>query len=168
MKMTLMTAASWDVTLCPLIDRWLEYTTSPSTRHEANIWSTPLTYVLGVKRDTRWRSCLWHYAKSRKFAGSIPDGVIGVFHWQNPSGCIIALGMTQPLTGMSTRNISWGGGGGKGGRCVELTTLPPSCADCLEIWESQRSELSQPVQACNGFAFPYCKERKKYFWCVWS
>ena len=23
--------------------------------------------------------------------------------------------------------------GGKGGRCVELTTLPPSCADCLEI-----------------------------------
>jgi len=25
--------------------------------------------------------------------------------------------------------------GGKGGRCVRLTTLPPSCADCLEIWE---------------------------------
>ena len=24
---------------------------------------------------------------------------------------------------------------GKGGRCVGLTTLPPSCADCLEIWE---------------------------------
>jgi len=27
---------------------------------------------------------------------------------------------------------------GKGGRCVGLTTLPPSCADCLEIWEPQR------------------------------
>jgi len=27
--------------------------------------------------------------------------------------------------------------GGKGGRCVGLTTLPPSCADCLEIWEHQ-------------------------------
>jgi len=26
---------------------------------------------------------------------------------------------------------------GKGGRCVRLTTLPPSCADCLEIWEPQ-------------------------------
>jgi len=25
--------------------------------------------------------------------------------------------------------------GGKGGRCVGLTTLPPSCADFLEIWE---------------------------------
>jgi hypothetical protein len=27
--------------------------------------------------------------------------------------------------------------GGKGGRCVQLTTLPPSCADYLEIWECQ-------------------------------
>ena len=25
----------------------------------------------------------------------------------------------------------------KGGWCVGLTTLPPSCADCLEIWEPQ-------------------------------
>jgi len=29
--------------------------------------------------------------------------------------------------------------GGKGGRWVELTTLPPSCADFLEIWELQPS-----------------------------
>ena len=27
--------------------------------------------------------------------------------------------------------------GVKGGRCVGLTTLSPSCADCLEIWEPQ-------------------------------
>jgi hypothetical protein len=27
--------------------------------------------------------------------------------------------------------------GGKGGRCLGLTTLLPSCADCLEIWELQ-------------------------------
>jgi len=46
----------------------------------------------------------------------------------------MALGLTQPLTEMSTRNISWGG---TGGWCVGLTTLPPSCADCLEIWEPQ-------------------------------
>jgi len=46
----------------------------------------------------------------------------------------MALGSTQPLTEMSTRNISWEG---KGGRCVVLTTLPPSCADCLEMWEPQ-------------------------------
>jgi len=27
--------------------------------------------------------------------------------------------------------------GGKGGRCVGLANLPPSCTDCLEIWEPQ-------------------------------
>jgi len=55
----------------------------------------------------------------------------------------MALGSTQPLIEMSTRNISWGG---KGGRCVELTTLLPSCADCLEIWEPWNPQgLSRPV-----------------------
>ena len=32
-----------------------------------------------------------------------------------------------------------GGGVGEGGRCVGLTTLPPSCADCVEICESEPS-----------------------------
>jgi len=27
--------------------------------------------------------------------------------------------------------------GSKGGRGLGLSTLPPSCADCLEIWEPQ-------------------------------
>ena len=27
--------------------------------------------------------------------------------------------------------------GGKGGRCVGLTNLPPSFADCLEFWKPQ-------------------------------
>ena len=85
-------------------------------------------------RGTRWRSWLRHCATSQKVAGSIPGGVIGIFRWHNPSGRTVALGLTQPLTEMSTRNISWGA---KGGRCVGLTTLPPSCADCLEIWEPQ-------------------------------
>ena len=30
--------------------------------------------------STRWRSWLRHCATSRKVAGSIPDGVIGIFH----------------------------------------------------------------------------------------
>jgi len=38
----------------------------------------------------------------------IPDCVIGIFHWHNPSGRTMALELTQPLTVMSTRNISWG------------------------------------------------------------
>jgi len=43
-------------------------------------------------------------------AGSIPDVMTGHFHWHNPSGRTKALGSTQPLTEMSTGNISWGWG----------------------------------------------------------
>ena len=45
----------------------------------------------------------------------------------------MGLVLTQLLTKMSPRNT------GKGGRYVGMTTLPPSCADCLEIWEPQPS-----------------------------
>jgi len=48
----------------------------------------------------------------------------------------MALGFTQPLSEISTRNISLEGRV-KGGRCLGLTNLPLSCADCLEIWEPQ-------------------------------
>jgi len=36
---------------------------------------------------------------------------------------------------------------GKGGRCVGMTILPLSCADCLEIWEPQ---LPGTLWACPG------------------
>jgi hypothetical protein len=51
---------------------------------------------------------LRHCATNGKVAESIPDGVIGIFHGHNRSGRAMALGSTQPLTEMSTRNISWG------------------------------------------------------------
>ena len=51
---------------------------------------------------------LRHCATSRMVAGTIPDGVIGIFQRHNPFGRTRALGSTQPLTEMSTRNISWG------------------------------------------------------------
>ena len=34
--------------------------------------------------------------------------------------------------------------GGKGGRCVGVTTLPPSCAECQEIWEPNLLDTSRP------------------------
>jgi hypothetical protein len=69
-------------------------------------------YCAGTEA-TRWRSWLRHCATCRKVAGSIPDGVIGIFHLHNPSGHTMALRLTQPLTEISTRNISGGGGGVK-------------------------------------------------------
>jgi hypothetical protein len=50
---------------------------------------------------------LRHCATSRKVSGSIPVGVTGIFHWLNPSGHIMTLGSTQPVTEMSTRDIFW-------------------------------------------------------------
>jgi hypothetical protein len=49
-----------------------------------------------------------HRTTSQKVTGVIPDGVIEIFHWHNPSSHTTALGFTQPLTEMSTRNISSG------------------------------------------------------------
>ena len=72
--------------------------------------------------------------------------VIGIFRFFIPPGSSIGL----ELDSASNRNdyeiyLS----GDKGGRCVGLTTLPPSCADCLEIPEASLSwshnGLSRPV-----------------------
>jgi len=44
--------------------------------------------------------------------------------------------------------------GGKGGRCVRLTTLPPSCAVVMKSGDLNFLEPSGPLQACNGTALP--------------
>jgi hypothetical protein len=51
---------------------------------------------------------LMYCATNRKFVGSIPDAVIGIFHRHNPSDRTMTLGSTEPLTEMSTRSISLG------------------------------------------------------------
>jgi hypothetical protein len=93
----------------------------------------------------RWHCWLRHYATIPKASGSISGGVIGIFHWHNSSGRTLALGSTQPLKRMTIGTFS--GGGGKGGRCVGLTTLPHSCAGCLEIWVPQPPVT---LRACTG------------------
>ena len=57
------------------------------------------------------------------------------------------LGLTQPLTEMSTRNISLRG---KSSWCIGLTTLP--CANCLETWEPQPPRT---LRACTGIAYHF-------------
>ena len=55
-----------------------------------------------------WSCWLRHWTTRWKVAGSIPDRVTWIFYWFNPSGYIMALVSTQPLTDMSTRDISRG------------------------------------------------------------
>jgi hypothetical protein len=45
-----------------------------------------------------WRSGWGTALTNRKVGGSIPYGIIGIFHWHNPSGRTTALGLTHPLT----------------------------------------------------------------------
>ena len=73
---------------------------------------------------------LQHCATNRQVAGSIPDGVIGIFQWHNPSGRTMALGSTQPLTEMSTRCISWGER-----QPVLKAELSTILCRCHEVWE---------------------------------
>jgi hypothetical protein len=79
-------------------------------------------------------------ATNRQVAASIPDGVIEIFLWHNPSDRIMALRSTQLLTKMSTKCIPWG----KGGRCVRLTTLTPSCAVVMKSGNLNFLEPSGP------------------------
>jgi hypothetical protein len=110
---------------------------------------------------TRWRS--------REVAGSIPDGVTGNFHRHNPSYRTMALGSTQPLTEMSTRNISWGvkAAGAYGWqpdhlyvqivlKSGNLNFLEPSgpLQACNRLLYLNFLEPSGPLQACNGTALP--------------
>ena len=71
----------------------------------------------------------------------------------------MAPGSTQPLTEMSTRCISWG----KGGRCVRLTTLPPSSAVVMKSGNLNFLQPAGPLQACNGTALPlpFCDSLRK-------
>ena len=81
---------------------------------------------------TRWRSWLRHCATCRKVAGSIPDGVIGIFLFTLSFRPHYGPGVDSACNKNEYQEYFLGG---KGGRCVGVTTLPPSCADCLEIWK---------------------------------
>ena len=85
-------------------------------------------------------------------AGSIPDRVIVIFHRHNHSGRTMALGLTQPLTEMSTKNISWG-----------LKAAVPYSWQSYHfhvpiVLKSGSLSLLGPsgsVQACNGITLPF-------------
>jgi hypothetical protein len=100
----------------------------------------------------RWHNWLRHCATSWKVTSLIPNGVTGIFRWHNPSGCIIALGLTQPLTEMSTRNISWRV------KAASAYSWHPYHLQVLNVLKSGSLtflETSGHVQACDGTALPF-------------
>jgi hypothetical protein len=77
---------------------------------------------------------------------------LGIFHWHNPSGRTMSLGSTQPLTEMSTRNISWGlkAAGAYGWQTYHLHVPIVLKSGSLNLLEP-----SGPVQVCNGIMIWY-------------
>jgi len=124
-----------------------------------NIFQTPWIQVYFNRlpsltqrdRGTRWCSWLRHCVTRWKVAGSIPDCVIGIFHWRNLSGRTTALGSTQPLTETSTRNISWGikAAGAYGWQIYHLHVPIVLKSGSLNLLQPSR-----PVQVCKWIALP--------------
>jgi hypothetical protein len=65
----------------------------------------------------------WNFLPQVGVYSSIPDEVIGFFYWPNPSSRTMALGSTQPLTEMSTRNLP----GGKGRSARKADNITAIC-----------------------------------------
>jgi hypothetical protein len=78
--------------------------------------------------------------------------VIEISCWHDPSGRTMALGLTQPLTEMSTRCISWGvkASGGSGWQSYHLHVPIALKSRRLKLLEP-----SGPVQGCNGIALHF-------------
>jgi hypothetical protein len=98
--------------------------TSPMPRiFPSELFSTYYSPVILPIDVINFKYWLRHCATSRKFAGSIPDEAIRFFNWPNPSSRNMALGSTQPLTEMSTRNHL----GGKGRPACKADNLTAIC-----------------------------------------
>ena len=119
--------------------------------HMDNIFSPNLLhtlYHLQVTtmrfRGSRWSSGFRHCATNRKVAGSIPRWCHSKFSLIYPFRPHYGPGIDPASNRNEYQEYFLGG---KGGRCVGLATLPPSCADCLEIWEPQPPGI---LWACPG------------------
>jgi hypothetical protein len=86
--------------------------------------------------------------------GSIPDCVIGIFHRLKSFRPHCGRGFDSASKRNEYQEYTLGG---KGGRCVGLTTVQPSCFDCLEFLGASTScspkDMSRPAITLRLTAF---------------
>jgi len=130
---------------------WTNFTQFHTIRRRMCVWmrlvttsdSNRYSYHIG----TAIAQCLRCCATNRKVAVSIPTGVSGIFHWHK----ILPIAL-WPRNEYQEHFL-----GGKGGRWLRLTIVPPSCAVVMKSGNLNFLEPSGPLQACNGTALslPY-------------
>ena len=105
-------------------------------------------YIYMGTAVAQWLRCC---ATNRKVAGSIPASVRGFFVDIKSFRSHYGPGVDSAFNRNEYQEHFLGG---KGGRRVGLTTLPPSCAVVTKSGNLNFLEPSGPFQACNGTTLP--------------
>ena len=121
-------------------------------------WSFPCTLICYDDDDDDYDDN--YNGKLRAVINSCWDTVLQALRWKyripdrivvlSPINYTMALGSTQPLTKMSIKNICWG----KGGRCVELTTMLLSCTGYLEFLGATTARSPKGLPGRYGMSLP--------------
>jgi hypothetical protein len=116
----------------------IEYRVSFAESVLSNTFRIFFTYQMA----SRGGAVIWDTAlQAGRSRVRFPMVSLTFFHWHNP----FCRTMVESASNRNEYQEYFLGG--KGGRCAGLTTLPPSCADCLEIWEPQPTGT---LRACLG------------------
>jgi hypothetical protein len=95
---------------------------------------------------------LRHCATNRKVAGLIPDGFTEFFHWRNPTGRTMALGVDSASNRNENQEYFLGvkATGARGWQLCHLHVLIVLKSGILNLLET-----TGPVKACNGITLPH-------------
>ena len=109
---------------------------------------TPGEVPVPILQEAGWApGPVWTGGKSRPHRDSIPD---------RPACSQSLYQLSSQAHNRNEYQVCFLGG--KDSRCVGLTSLPPSCADCFQIWEPQPPGTfrASPGLYRDCFTFYYC------------
>jgi len=112
-----------------------------------------LKFIYIIKRGTQWCSWSRHCVTSQKVVGSI----LRWCHLDFPSTQSFQPHYEPGVDSACDRNEYQGYFlGAKGSQCMGLTMFPPSCANCLEIWEPEPPGMLRTCPGLYRDCFTFC------------